>query len=55
MARAKNQVVENKVVNETLNEKKNAYAKMKVLPDMSMKKHEIQNWLGSNSPLACDV
>ena len=55
MADAKNQVVENKAVNETLNEKKNTYAKMKVLPDIFMKTHEIQNWLGANSPLTRDV
>ena len=55
MARAKNQVIENKAVNEMLNEKKNAYAKMKVLPDIFMRTHEIQKWLGSNSPLTRDV
>jgi hypothetical protein len=50
----KNQVIQNKAVNGMRNEKKDAYAKMKGLPDIFMKKHEIQNWLDPNSPLTRD-
>jgi hypothetical protein len=50
MAAARNQVSENKELNETTigkRRKRKANAKMKVLPRISLKTRGIQNWLGS--------